>query len=169
MWRIVEAVLPQGRQAAFDSRFVVDEDVAAHPGFVFGDNHAPCPFRAQVLFHPGDFLAGAVAVLVYRRGADTHVVAGSQKGVGSFHCAGHWRQAFEKTDCAVEFGRVRAQVLGQAVADIENVFFAFYRRVFAEAAAPMAAESAFKVGEHVVLVEQDEHGGLSVVCWDKAG
>ena len=53
--------------------------------------------------------------------------------------------------------------------DVENVFFAFYRRVFAEAAAPMAAESAFKVGEHVVLVEQDEHGGLSVVCWDKAG
>ena len=49
------------------------------------------------------------------------------------------------------------QVFGQAVADIKEMFFAFYRRVFAKAVAPMPAEAAFKIGKYIVLIEQDKH------------
>ena len=48
-------------------------------------------------------------------------------------------------------------MFGQAVADIKEMFFAFYRRVFAKAVAPMPAETAFKIGKYVVLIKQDKH------------
>ena len=57
-----------------------------------------------------------------------------------------------------------AQMLGQAVANVEQMILPCDRRLFAESLVPVSDKALFEIGEYAVLIQKNEHGYLAKNC-----
>ncbi len=94
---------PYSRQTACNLRLVINQHITTHPRFVFSQNYALCPLKAQMPLHPHEFFCHAIAIGTDGRGANSHLITLTNQPIKRIKRALNRRQISKKIRLAINF------------------------------------------------------------------